>query len=368
MGSATAFHLAGQSKVLGLDSHYLGHDLGSSHGHSRIIRQAYFESPDYVEMVRGAYRLWRELEEESDMALLNIVGALNIGTADGQLIQQVLQTCKLHDIDHEYLGATELRQHFSCFNLPNDAVAVYEPTAGILNPEDSINAHMELARRKGAELHFREPVLHWSAEKDRIEVTTPGAVYTAKQLIVTAGAWSGQLMADLQLPLSVTRMINVRFNPEDPSRFSPENCPIYMWEFDNGFYYGFPFLPDHGIKFGRHDGGKIWSPYTIPRVVRRGEIRALQQEINTYMPGAGAQVKDSFICMYTRTPDSNFVIDHHPDHPNVLLACGFSGHGFKFSPVFGQLLASMALGQPLKYNIEFLSIKRLLQNEFSSSD
>ncbi len=363
MGSAAAYHLAPHCKVLGLDAYYIGHDFGSSHGQTRIIRQAYFESPAYVKLVQRSYKLWRDLEEESNSSLMKIVGCLNIGFPDTAIVTDALASVKEHDLQYEYLNSREINSYFSCFNLPDEAVAVYEPTAGFLHPEDCINAHLEGAQKRGAVLHFREPVLNWSVEGGEVSVKTAHGDYVARKLIMATGAWSGQLLADLNLPLSVMRVYNVFFDPQNPLPYSPENCPVYIWDFGEGIYYGIPVLPGQGMKFGRHDTGKYCSPYTVKRYVKPREIEALTEEIERYMPGSATNIRSSKICMYTMTPDKHFIVDFHPEYPEVLIAAGFSGHGFKFSSALGEVLKDLALTGQTDQDIGFLSANRFSEGE-----
>ena len=359
MGSAAAYHLAQRGAcVLGLDAHPRGHALGSSHGKSRIIRQAYFEAPEYVPLLFRAYVLWRELEQESERSLLRITGGLNVGPPDGELVAGALASARRHGLPHEYLTAAEVNARFPGYRLPDSLAAVYEPQAGILAPEKCTAAHLDLAARRGAELHHNEPVRRWGVAGPDVRVETDQAVYTAARLVIAPGPWALEVLAELALPLEVQRVVNVHFEPATPELFTPERCPVYLWELPEGFYYGFPALPEQGIKFGRHDVSEPCTPQTIRRDVSPAEVEALQSVLNRYMPGAAAAVKWTLTCMYTNTPDRHFVIDRHPRHEQVTIACGCSGHAFKFASVIGEILAELALAGVTHHSIGFLTLRR----------
>ncbi|MGN6810491.1 MAG: N-methyl-L-tryptophan oxidase [Thermomicrobiales bacterium] len=359
MGSATAYHLARRgTRVLGLDAYPRGHTQGSSHGRSRIIREAYFEAPEYVPLVQRAYHLWRELEAESGQALLTLTGGLNLGAPDSELVTGALASARQHQLPYEYLTAADVTARFPGFRPPEGAVAVYEPNAGILAPEACVGAHLDLAMRHGAVLQFNEPVRHWSADGAGVRVDTAQGTYQAARLVIAAGPWSAAVLAGLGLPLTVQRIVNVHFAPAEPDRFAPGRCPIYILSEPEGEYYGFPALPGQGVKFGRHDTGEVCTPATIRRMVDEGEVAALRAVLDRYLPGAGGDVLWTLTCMYTNTPDRHFILDRHPAHEQVVYGCGFSGHGFKFSSVIGEILADLALDGTTKHPIGFLSAAR----------
>lgn len=361
MGSATAAHLAKQGKrVLGLEAYTEAHDRGSSHGRTRIIRKAYFEAPAYVPLVQRAYTLWRELEEEAGQSLLTITGGLNIGQPESEFVRGSLTSARQHGLPYEYLSSSEVNSRFPGFQLPENMVAVYEPLAGILQPEECVKAYLRFATRRGAELHFTEPVRRWRAEGNHVQVETNKGSYKADRLIITAGPWAPQLLTDLQVPMTVQRIVNVHFEPQRADVFSPDRCPVYLWQVPEGDYYGFPALPGQGIKFGRHDRGEACTPQTIRREINPEEIEELRMVLNRYMPGSAGAVKWTLTCMYTNTPDRHFVIDRHPEYPQVVYGCGFSGHGFKFASAIGEVLAELATQGQSRYSIDFLSARRFL--------
>ncbi len=360
MGSATAYHLARHGRrVLGLDANARRHHNGSSHGTSRIIREAYAEAPEYVPLVRRAYALWRDLEAQSGRSLLRVTGGLNVGPPGGEIAGGALASARLHGLPHEVLDSHKVAARFPGFELSADLMAVFEPNAGILDPDACVEAHLDLAARHGAELHHSEPVIRWAPDGEGIRVETTTATYRADRLVVTAGPWAGQALAALGLPLEVWRMYNVYFEPTRPELFSPERCPIYILDVPEGMYYGFPALPGDGLKFGRHDLGEACTPETARREVTGDEVEALRSVLDRYLPGAAGAVKRTLTCLYTLTPDRNFILDRHPKHGQVAYGCGFSGHGFKFASVIGEILADLAIDGSTMHPIDFLSASRL---------
>ncbi|HET8630126.1 MAG TPA: N-methyl-L-tryptophan oxidase [Thermomicrobiales bacterium] len=359
MGSAAVYHLARRGRrVLGLDAQPRGHALGSSHGRSRIIREAYFEAPEYVPLVRRAYDLWRALEAESGRHLLTVVGGLNIGRPESETVAGALASARQHDLPYEELTPAAVAARFPGFRLAGDLVAVYEPNAGFLDPEACVGTHLDLAARHGAVLRHGEAALRWAADGAGVRVETADATYTADCLVIAAGPWAGEVLAGLDLPLEVWRIVNVHFAPAAPERFAPERCPIYIFEVPEGQYYGFPALPGQGLKFGRHDAGEVCTPHTIRRDVDATEVDALRAVLDRYLPGAAGPVLWTLTCMYTNTPDRHFVLDRHPAHPQVVYGCGFSGHGFKFASAIGEVLADLALDGATRHPIGFLGAGR----------
>jgi sarcosine oxidase len=360
MGSASTYHLAKRGyKVLGLDAHPHGHNFGSSHGYSRIIRKAYYEAASYVPLVLKAYELWHTLEQESGKSLLRITGGISFDHADGKMLQSKIASAKMYDLKHEILTPTEAKKRFPGLHLAEDHIGVYEPDAGMLQPEECIKAHLEVAARHGAEVHFEENVVSWQVDGAGVRVQTNHAVYLADRLILSVGPWASELLGELKLPLSVRRIVNAHFEPDNPTLFHADHFPIYIFSTPGGAsYYGMPYLPGQGVKIGRHDNGEECTPRTIRRTVDPAEVEALRTIINRYMPGAGGELKWSLTCMYTNTPDNNFVLDKHPHHAQVALFTGCSGHGYKFASVIGEILTDLTMNGQTAHQIGFLSAKR----------
>ena len=364
MGSAAAYQLSGRGqRILGLEKFSPAHDKGSSHGRSRIIRQAYFEGAEYVPLLLRAYELWEQLEEETGQELMTLTGGLMIGREDGALVSGSVQSADEHDLPYELLDAGEIRARFPAYAPDPETVALYEEKAGFVRPEETVRAHLDRAGSLGADLRFEEPALSWEASEEGVRVETPGGSYEAERLVISPGAWAPQLLADLGLHLEVTRQVMFWFEPAnglDP--FLPDRFPIFIWEPDDGnMFYGFPAQDDdRGVKaaFFRA-GGVPTTPETIDREVRQGEIDFLRGYLAEHIPELAGRCRDARACMYTNTPDEHFVISPHPEHPQVTVACGFSGHGYKFCSVVGEILADLATEGSTRHPIGFFSPARL---------
>jgi sarcosine oxidase len=362
MGSATLFHLAKRGwRVAGFEQFQQGHKLGSSHGDSRIIRETYFEHPLYVPLVQRAHRLWRELEVESGKALMTINGGLMIGPADGVVIKGTLRSAQEHALPHELLSATEVNERFPAFRLDEKLVAVFDPLAGYLDPEAATAAHIDGARSVGAEVHFEEPVLEWSADGDGVRVRTSSGVYRADHLAISAGAWESTLLSDLDLPLAIERQVVFWLEPgRDSSLYDASRFPIYAYEFEPGtICYGFPRLA-RGVKAAvMHRGELISAPDKVDRSVSAGDVGALCAALRPVLPDlADAPVQGSDVCLFTNTPDHDFVIDFHPRHPQVLISSPCSGHGFKFASAIGELQAALLIDGRSRFDLSPFRIDR----------
>ena len=344
MGSATLYHLARRGqRVLGLDQFAPPHTLGSSHGLTRIIREAYFEHPIYVPLLQRAYELWSDLENKSGRSLFHQTGGLMIGTPDSLVVAGALRSAREHGLKHELLSAPDVHRRFPALRPSDDMVAVFEPRAGVLYPERCIAAHLDAARSGGGELHLDEPVLRWEAGNGKIRVVTRMAEYHTDRLIVSAGAWISRLFPDLTLPFQVERQILFWFEPRaHADLFAPSRCPIHLWQFDGErFFYGFPEEGD-GVKVARHHDGERTSPEAVRREISPGEVEDMRTVVRRFLPAADGPLRQFAVCMYTNTPDGHFWIDRHPAHPQVLLVSPCSGHGFKFSAVIGEIVARLA--------------------------
>jgi sarcosine oxidase len=359
MGSAAAWHLARRGRsVIGLDRYRPGHHFGSSHGHTRIIREAYFEAPEYVPLVRRAYQNWRALEAESGRHLLTTLGVVSVGAPDSEIVRGVLRSSELYGVPCERLERDDLVRRFPGIDPPEGMVGVYEPTGGVLDPEACIRANLELASQHGAVFRHEEQIVSWQADGNGVRVTSSHGDYRASRLVVAAGAWTGKILPDLNLPLTPLRVIFAHFDSANPRRYAPESCPISIWDTTDGAFYVVPFLSGQGLKAGRHDAGLPVDPDTMDRRVNAQEVAVLAGSIERLMPGATGEVLLAETCIYTMTPDQHFIIDRHPEHKQVIYACGFSGHGYKFASVFGEVLADLAVDARTLHPIGFLAADR----------
>lgn len=353
MGGAAANTLAERgAKVLGLETFAPGHDQGAAHGGTRIIRQSYFESPEYVPLLQRAYEGWRKLEDESGRDIMELCGGIYIGDPDDITFRGSKEASELHNLPHEILDADEIRRRFPTMNPADDAVAVYEANAGYVRPEETTIANAEVAAKKGATLRFHEPVTHWQATPNGgVEVVTTQGTYGADRLVITPGPWAPQVLPELNLPLSIDRMIFYWFSPEFSDavpyeRYSDAQHPVYIEEtHGNQQIYGFPMTdgPAGGLKLGFFRKGSPTTANTIDRNVYDHEIAEMRERALQLFPYLTGPVVQAKTCLYSVTPDEHFVIGAHPLHEQIQIACGFSGHGFKFVPVVGEILADLAL-------------------------
>jgi sarcosine oxidase len=348
-GSAAAYQLAKRGlRVLGLERFPRGHTLGSSGGLSRIIRLSYYEHPDYVPMLRRAWDLWRDLERDSGEALLTQTGGLYLGPPEGELVTGAVKSARTHGLAHELLDAAALRDRFPTFVVDGDWIALFEEQAGWLAPERCIATHLRLAERHGATLRFEEPVARWERDGDGVRVTTARGAYDAERLVLTAGAWMGDLVPELAPHLWVERNVLFWFEPRgEIDAFA--RLPVWIMEDVTRtpagptyrLHYGFPYDPEHGLKLaGLHYGDRV-DPNTVEREPRGIDEERVRSFMRRRMPLADGERRLAKVCMYTNSPDADFIIDRVAGAP-VVYASACSGHGFKFASAIGEMLAAMS--------------------------
>ncbi|MFO0675879.1 MAG: N-methyl-L-tryptophan oxidase [Polyangiaceae bacterium] len=342
MGTAAAFHLASRgTKVLGLERFGLAHDRGSAHGETRLIRKAYFESPAYVPLLERSYTLWDELGERVKETLFSRSGLVLLGR-DGAKTTRARDVAATHGIPVETLSARDVHRRFPPIHVGDDVTGLFEPDAGYLAVEACVRAHANLATSFGADLRWNEPLREWSAEKGTIRLVTETGTYEAKRLVLAAGAWSGDVLRSLGLPLRVARVVQHWFYA-GPEFEGEAGMPSYAFDMDGTFVYGFPRIGG-AIKVAEHAShDTVPHADVVVREVRPSESAIVSRFVATYLPTADAGPHRSKTCLYTMTPDEHFVVDLHPDVPGVTFAAGFSGHGFKFASVMGEILADLAL-------------------------
>lgn len=367
MGSAAVRALSARGlRVLGLENFGPAHDRGSAHGGSRIIRQSYFEGPAYVPLLRSAFEGWRELQEESGRDLLRLCGGIYIGDQANPVFTGSRHAAALHGLPHEILDAAEISSRFPSMRPAEHAVGVYEPNAGYVRPEETVLAGIDLARRHGADLRFHEPATGWRGTPGGgVEVTTANGRYGADRLVLTPGAWTPQLLPG-GVPILVERQIFYWFEPDftaaAPYHSYADRLPVYIEETDgNGMIYGFPMIdgPTGGLKlaFYRQNIGTT-TPETIDRTVHADEIEAIRQRAVQLFPHLTGPLVKAATCMYASAPDDHFVIGQLGEAPQVVVACGFSGHGFKFVPVVGEIVADLVQTGVTTHDIELFGLER----------
>lgn len=361
MGSATLYQLARRgAKVLGLEQFDIPHDFGSSHGVNRIIRLAYYEGSNYVPLLRRAYRLWRQLELASGERLLIITGSVDAGTFDSRIVKGSLASCKKHNLEYELLEADELNQRHPGYQLARDMAAVYQPDGGFLMSERCIVVHVQLAQALGAEVRAREKVLNWSIQKNGVCVNTDRESYQARKLVITAGPWSATLLLPLQKNAIPERQVLIWTQPIQPELFQPGVFPVFNMEASEGRFYGLPVYGVPGFKIGKYHHLKqtVQNPDLTDRDLHREDEEVLRVAIRRYFPDADGPTMAMKTCLFTNSPDDHFILDQHPDSSDVCMAAGFSGHGYKFCSVVGEIMADFALEGGTRHKISEFSLKR----------
>ena len=366
MGAAACYHLAKRGiSVLGLEQFDIPHQRGSHHGHSRMIRQSYFEHPDYVPLLRRAYELWDELESESGMEVIELTGGLYLGPPEATILRGSRLAAETHGLPHERLDRVALTERFPVFRLPDHFEGFYEERAGYVVPERAMEAHAILARKKGAVLREREGLVEWKIEGEGVCVRTEKGEYTADRLVLTAGAWTSRILDSLAIDLVTTRQLLAWFRPQETHPFERDHFPCWFIENDSPYgHYGFPLQKEQaGVKIALHRPGEPIDPDELPTfdaVPAEEEIAFLRETLEQFLPDAAGPLLATRTCLYTNSPDGHFLIDRHPEVPAVTLACGFSGHGFKFATVMGEVLADLASSGKTDHPIDFLKLNRLL--------
>jgi sarcosine oxidase len=355
MGSHTALELATRGRrVLGIDRHRPPHTLGSTHGRTRIIREAYFEEPLYVPIVQRAYDLWRRLEERSGSRLLTVTGGLMLGASDSEVVVGARASAVEHGLPYEELSARQVRERFPAYAVPDEHEAILEPRAGFLEPEAAVEATLALAAAAGAELRFDEPV----RELEGNALRTARGTYVADRVVVAAGPWLPELVPGLAALFTAARQPLLWLDPQEPALFTPERFPVFVWEWKPGWaFYGFPDVGD-GFKVAVHHHGEATTPDTVDRGLRPDDEEAIRGLVRRFFPAGDGELRESAVCLYTNTPDEHFVIDRLPDDERVLVASPCSGHGFKFAPAVGEILADLATGESPRFDLAPFALRR----------
>ncbi len=380
-GSAAMCHLARRGlRVLGIDQFAPPHDRGSSHGETRVIRKAYFEHPNYVPLLKRAYVLWDELAERTVAAagssapadLFVRCGLLLAGQSDGEVIAGARDAAARHQLSLESLTATEVRQRFPQFAVPASLATVFEPDAGFLYAERCVAAHLSDAARNGAQLLTDTSVRSIRTETNSATVCTDRQTFSASAVVVTSGAWAGSLLA-ANLPeigplydgwIRVRRKTLFWHPITDPIWNDLSRTPIHLLQAadDQPVFYGFPGIDGQTVKLAEHTGGDpVDDPTHVDRQVTTADGHAVSGHVRQFLNGVSPVAARSAVCMYSMTPDSHFLIDRLPEAP-IVVAAGFSGHGFKFTSVIGEAIADLVEHGQTALPIDFLSARRLLSS------
>jgi sarcosine oxidase len=367
-GSGALYHLARRGvRVLGIERFSVAHDRGSSHGETRIIRKAYFEHPDYVPLVHRAYDLWHELERETGRRLMHPVGLFIAGPPTCESVAGTILAAERHHLPVDRLTAPEAQRRFPGFRFGDDFQVVYEPQAGYLEVENCVTAHVQAAVRHGAVLRTGETVVKWVSNGHRVVVKSDKGEYAGASLIITAGPWAAHVLKECdaaadpaawRMSLCVVRKPVFWFDAGAEYDVAA-GTPTFFFETAAGQFYGFPRIDGRTLKVAEHTGGEaVADPMTIDRTRHAGDLARLGEFLRGHLPGIEPSPARHSVCMYTKTPDSHFCIDRHPQRGNVVVGAGFSGHGFKFTTVLGEALADLALNGTTNLPVAFLSVKR----------
>ncbi|MFL5202147.1 MAG: N-methyl-L-tryptophan oxidase [Microvirga sp.] len=360
MGSAALFNLARQGRrVVGIEQFEPGHDKGSSHGESRIIRLSYFEHPSYVPLARRAMEKWRELEQLCGHNILTVTGILEAGYPGCPIVEGSLEASRLHGLDHEVLDAAEINRRFPAFKVPPHWTGLYQPEGGFLRPELAIQQFVGLAERHGAEVRTGTRVLAIEPLGSGVRVRTEAGEIEAGSVIVAAGAWIGDFAPELKPHLKLTRQVLGWFEPLQPAYYSPDRCPVFILESEDDACYGFPDFAGTGVKTASHrKGAYLPSADDLSQDGGAADEAQIRRMLALAMPEANGPLRAMRTCMYTRTPDEDFVIDRSSADPRIILASPCSGHGFKFASVIGEVLADLALGKTPANDISRFKLER----------
>ncbi len=359
MGSAVADHLSRRGlRVAAFEQFGIVHEMGSHGGSTRIIRHAYHESPDYVPLVLRSDDLWLELEAATGSRLLIRTGGIDLGPQNGTVVRNALLACRTHNRPGEQLSAAEVVKRWPQFRVPDEWHACYDPQMGFLLVESCIRAHVDSARNLGATILENEPVLSIDYGQT-IRLKTHRSVYEAAYVVVCAGSWTGKFLSELNLPLVVKRKTLSWMKVNTPEDFAVGRFPIFLTDTPAGLLYGFPLFGHPGLKIANHHAaGPPVHPDTVDREFCDEDANDVREFTARHLPAVTSIVLDGKVCLYTMTPDEHFLIDLHPQHRNVVIAGGFSGHGFKFAPVVGEIVADLITAGKTKHRIDKFRISR----------
>ena len=361
MGSAALASLARRGRrVVGIDRFAPGHDRGSSHGATRVIRLGYFEHPSYVPLLRAAYPLWRELEARSGVPLLTVTGIVEMGVPASDLVAGTLRASLLHGLDHDILDAPGLMKRFPALRVPEDFVGVFQPDGGFVRAESTIAALIAEARGAGADLRVAERVLAVEPQRGGVRVVTERGAIAAGCAIVGAGPWVRSLVREI--PARVTRQVLGWFEPRNAVQaalLAPGRFPVFLLQSQDGLFYGFPADGSAGVKAAKHDqAGDTVDPDACDRTVSAADEATIRAMLEAHVPGAAGRLLTATTCLYSMAPDGDFILDRLPEHPEILVASPCSGHGFKFAPLIGEILADLAGDGATAHDISRFALSR----------
>ncbi len=363
MGSAASYYLSKNGvKVLGLDTYEPPHKLGSSHGHTRVIREAYHEGTSYVPIVKRAYELWNELDHEIEDKLILEYGGMYLGD-DGKYLSDAKKSAKKYDIPIKEFSSNEIKEKYNILNPPNNFKGLLENRSGAVFPEKAISNFLSKSINNGSSHNYNEKVIGWEKQSKFYKVETDKNNYFAEKLIFSSGAWIKNLVPSLKLPVKIERQVLFWFDPiKDKDKFHYSNMPNTGWDLDNGMeFYTQPNIENKGFKVAMHHNGKFISEDDLNRESNADDLSIVKNFLEEYIPLANGKLIDSRVCVYTNTPDLDFIIDFYPNDENIIICSPCSGHGFKFTPAIGEICSELVINNGTNYDLSEFSIKRLMK-------
>jgi len=359
-GSAALHHLARRGvHAIGVEQFDIGHDRGSSHGPTRIFRLAHFENPSYVALMRSAHVLWRELETSTNLKLLHTTGIVEIGPAQSGLVYGTITASRDHNLRYETMDAATLMRRYPSYRMPDDFIAVWQQDGGFIEAEAAIAAQLRLSTDAGAQVRTNEKVLAVKPSRQGVSIKTDRDLIEADGAIIAAGPWLGALLPQLRLPMRVTRQVVCWFEPNGVAQFAADRFPVFLLETQYGLHYGFPAYGSRGVKVAKHHHlDEVVTPETCERNVSARDVAAVRAPLSQYLPAADGRLFDAQTCLYTMTPDETFIIDRMPEFSHVVIASPCCGHGFKFSPVIGEIVADLATTGSTAHDISRFRLSR----------
>ena len=368
-GAAALYHLARRGlSVIGLEQATPGHDGGSSHGESRIIRMAYFEHPSYVDLVRVAYRNWRDLEQASGRSLITTTGIIEAGYPGASLVRSSLASAMEHDLTHEVLSGRQIAARFPAFALPTDWEGVFQPDGGILAADLAIALHVDGAKAAGAQVRTQSAVRAIEPKAASVSlVLADGTAIEAGAVVVAAGGWIGELVPSLRRHLTLSRQAVCWFTPVQPALTGPDRFPVFLLDADADpatgapadVIYGFPDFAGTGVKAASHLLGRpLASAADASQDGDAEDARRIMLALRRLIPAAAGPVRQVKTCIYTSTPDADFIVDRLPADPRIVVASACSGHGFKFASLLGEILADLATTGSTRHDISRFTLSR----------
>jgi sarcosine oxidase len=362
VGSAATYHLADRGlDVLGIERYDVPHSRASSHGSTRIVRRVQHEGPEYVPLVERAYDLWRDLEDRTGRDLLHVTGSVHAGPPASGVVEDSRAACDAHDVPYELLSAGDVNERYPGYDLPAEYRALYQADGGFLACEQGTIAHVEAAHDAGATVRAREEVLEWSETGDGVRVRTDRGRYAADELVLTAGPWTRELVPELDGEAEPVRAVMAWFQPERPEWFTPERFPVFVVreEGEDGGCYGFPQYDVPGFKIGASHSDPLEDPDEMEREPTRADEDLHRELAERYFPSGAGPTMGLTTCMWTMSDDEHFLLGRPDGYDSVTLGAGFSGHGFKFAPVTGEVLADLAADGVTEHDIGIFDVNRL---------